>query len=207
MKRIPILIFFVLVFLSGAYLTHRYYTRESYHRTENIQVLLEKVKAVTKLITVEGYFSEVYDYKDYYKYDFSFLRKKALLRVKAKVSMGYDLTKIVFLPDEATKTIEVSRVPDPEILSIEHDIDYYDIQEGTFNSFTEADLTKLNQDAKDFITQKAKESNLNELAETHFNKIMDIIRDMVEDAGWHLKFRTRYREEELRDSVRLPKKY
>lgn len=207
MKKILLPVFFVVIFLAGAYLTHRYYTREAYHRTENIQVLLEKIKTVTKLITVEGYFSEIYDYKDYYKYDFSFLRKKALLRVKAKVSMGYDLTKIVFEPNEKTKIITVSNVPDPEILSIDHDIDYYDIQEGTFNYFTEADLTKLNEDAKRFIMEKAKESELNQIAEKHFNKIMDIINEMATAAGWKLEFKTRYEENAIPDVNPLPERH
>ena len=67
---------------------------EKFRLTEQSQVLMEKIKTVAKLVTVEGYFSEVYDYQDYWNYDVSMFRKKALIRVKAKVSVGYDLSKM-----------------------------------------------------------------------------------------------------------------
>ena len=113
--------------------------RKKLRSEESAQVLLERVQTVAKLITVEGYFSEVYDYKDYYAYNLSPFRKKALIRVKAKVSVGYDLSRVEFetRPDE--KVIIVRNLPEPEILSIDHDLDYYDISQGMFNSFSAQD--------------------------------------------------------------------
>ena len=74
--------------------TRYYYTWDAVSEEERSTVLLERIKTVAKLVTVEGYFSEVYDYKSYWGYDFSPFRKKALVRVKARVSVGYDLDQM-----------------------------------------------------------------------------------------------------------------
>ena len=154
--------------------------------TENATVLIEKIQKATKLITVEGTFSEIYDYQDYYGYDLSLFRKKALIRVKAKVSVGYDLEKIKITSNNEKKLIVISEIPPPELLSIEHDLDYYDIQEGMFNPFTKEDYNKLNANAKNFIRQKAQESELFDQATLQKNNLFEMIQLMVESAGWRL---------------------
>ncbi|MFK8101493.1 MAG: DUF4230 domain-containing protein [Saprospiraceae bacterium] len=168
--------------------TKYYYTIGEIKATEQSEVLLEKIKTVSKLVTVEGYFSEVYDYKDYWGYDISPFRKKALMRVKAKVLVGYNLEKmtVVSLPKE--KTIRIGNLPDPEIISIENDLDYYDISEGTFNSFSTADYNKLQQKAKDYIREHAERSDLKESAVKQGNQLLELIRFMVETSGWKLEF-------------------
>jgi len=174
--------------------TRSYYTYEAVTAEEQSQVLLEKIKTVAKLVTVEGYFSEVYDYQDYWKYDISPLRKKALVRIKAKVSVGYDLTqmKIEAFPDQ--KKMVISNLPDPSILSIDHDLDYYDISQGTFNSFTEADYNKINRNAKEMIRKNAETSDLFIAAEVQSNQLLDIIRFMVEGAGWTIDYTPRLKD-------------
>ncbi|MBK9744287.1 MAG: DUF4230 domain-containing protein [Saprospiraceae bacterium] len=63
-------------------------------KAENTTIVLEKIKTVTKLISVEGQFSELYNYKESYDYDFfNLFSKKIILRVNAKVSVGYDFEK------------------------------------------------------------------------------------------------------------------
>lgn len=147
-KKIILIAAVLAAFILGILLARWYFVRTKPVVTENSTVLLERIKQVAKLVTVEGYFSEIYDYKDYYGYDLSFFRKKALLRVKAKVSVDYDLEKmkITALPD--TRTIRINGIPPAEILSIEHDLDYYDLQEGLFNSFSPEDHSKLNANAR-----------------------------------------------------------
>jgi len=137
---------------------------------------------------VEGYFSEMYDYKDYWKYDISPLRKKALVRVKGKVSVGYDLgqMKLEAFPDK--KLITISEIPDPDIISIEHDLDYYDISEGSFNSFSAKDYNHINKNAKEKIRQTALASDLFLKAEEQSNQLLDLIQFMVEGAGWEVEY-------------------
>ena len=64
---------------------------------QDATVLLEKVKKVSKLIAVEGYLSEIYEYEQ--KNDLLdipiLFGKKALIRVNAKASVGYDFEKMI----------------------------------------------------------------------------------------------------------------
>ncbi len=183
-RKILLAIGLIAVFAMGVFISRYYYQTKEVKVTENSDVVLEKIKTVAKLITVEGYFSEIYDYKDYWAYDFSIFRKKALVRVKAKVSVGYDLSNIKIEANPEEKIISVGNLPEPAILSIDHNIDYYDISAGTFNPFTEADYNKINQNAKKFIEQKAQESDLIEAAKKQGNQTLDLMRFIAENAGW-----------------------
>jgi Protein of unknown function (DUF4230) len=181
----------IIVALAVFFATKYYYTVGEVTAEEQSQVLMEKIKTVAKLVTVEGYFSEIYDYKDYWNYDISPFRKKALIRVKAKVSVGYDLTKMSIEAIPEQKLLIISDLPDPSIISIDHDLDYYDITEGTFNSFSEKDYTMMNRNAKDKIRQTAISSDLFLAAEEQSNKMLDLVKFMVEGAGWQLQFKPR----------------
>jgi len=189
MKKILIGLALVLFFGTGVYLTKKYYTWNDIQAKEQSQVLLEKVKNVYKLVTVEGHFSEVYTYEDYWAYDFSLFRKKALIRVKAKVAIGYDLEEmeIEALPEQ--KKIIISQLPEPSIISVDHTLDYYDISEGTFNSFDKEDYNKLNDNAKEFIIQKANESDLLDAAKGQANQALEMMEFMVENSGWTLEYK------------------
>lgn len=189
MKKILVGIALVLFFGAGIFLTKKYYTWNDIQAKEQSEVLLERVKNVYKLVTVEGHLSEVYSYEDYWGYDFSPFRKKALIRVKAKVSIGYDLDEmqIEAFPDQ--RKIQISQLPEPSIISIDHTLDYYDITQGTFNSFTKEDYNKLNANAKDFIVQKANESELLDTAKKQGNQALEMMEFMVENAGWELDYK------------------
>ena len=183
-------ILLILLVAFGAFKLTSWSSKEKESTNVEIQsdVLLEKIRSVTKLVTVEGYFSEVFDFKDYWGYDLSMLRKRALVRVKAKVSVGYDLTKMRIEARPEEKRIEISQLPDPTIISIDHDLDYYDITEGTFNRFTTDDFNKINAKAKENIQSKALESDLFLNAESQSNQVLEIIEFIVEGAGWELVF-------------------
>ena len=190
-KKIIFGLLLIVVALSVFFATSYYYKIGEVTAEEQSQVLMEKIKTVAKLVTVEGYFSEVYDYEDYWSYDIGPFRKKALIRVKAKVSVGYDLTKmkVEALPEK--KLLIISNLPDPSIISIDHDLDYYDITEGTFNTFSESDYTMLNRNAKAKIRQAAESSDLFLAAEAQSNNMLDLVKFMVEGAGWELQFKPR----------------
>ena len=189
MKKILSIIGIIALCAMVFWATRSYYTYATEAvAEEQSKVLLEKIKTVSKLITVEGYFSEIYDYKEYWGYDLSPFRKKALIRVKAKVSVGYDLSKMRVEANSATRTVTISNMPDPEILSIDHDLDYYDISEGTFNSFTEADYNKMNAAAKEKVRKEALNSDLFVTAEDESAQALEIIEFMVEGIGWRLEY-------------------
>ena len=192
-KKIIIAILLLLFFLGGVLLTRKYYEWQEIKVKEQSQVLLEKIKKVYKVVTVEGHFSEVYDYEDYWGYDFSPFRKKALVRVKAKVLAGYDLDQLSIeaFPDE--KKIVVSELSKPQILSIEHDLDYYDLTAGTFNAFTKDDYNKINAKAKQYIVEKAAESDLLKSAEQQGDQAFEMIQFMVQNAGWTVEYKQQER--------------
>lgn len=174
------------VFVLGGWLSWRYFSPHS-KPVEESTVLLEKIQAVAKLSTVEGQFSEIYNYSEYQGF-FSFLwDKKVLVRVRATVSAGYDLEALHIESDPATKTIYMSALPEPQILSIDHSLDYYDISEGVFTSFTPEDYNRINQRAKDMIREQALKSNLMTEAQTQASKMLELLRFMIEGAGWRLE--------------------
>lgn len=152
-------------------------------------VLLEQIRTVAKIVAVEGQFSEIVNYKNYVAYDWSPLRKKALVRVQATVSVGYDLSKMDLVSVAESKRIVLTWDPGPEILSVEHELDYYDLTEGTFNNFNEADYNRINGLAVDQIRHKAQYSGLYEAAERQARQMLNLIDVMVNGMGWQLVIR------------------
>ncbi len=157
------------------------------HQEENATVILNKIEKVVKLVAVEGNISEIYDYKDYVSFDISPFRKKALVRVNAKVSAGYNFEQLKIDVNDELKVIRLSDFPDAEILSIDHDLDYYDIQQGTFNTFSTEDYNKINARAKEYVASKAQESGLLESAGEQKQELLEMIRFLIESGGWRLE--------------------
>jgi len=186
----------LIAFLLGGWLSWRYFTSGP-KSVEDSSVLLEKIQAVAKLSTVEGTFSEIYNYSEYQGYFTFFWEKKILVRVRATVSAGYNLERLQMVADPVTKTIHISGLPKPEILSIDHTLDYYDISEGLFSSFSPEDYTRINQRAKDLIRDSALKSNLLSGASQQGAKMLDLMRFMVEGAGWKLQIGST--EEEIKE--------
>lgn len=187
MKQIFWIILVLSSFVLGVYLSSgSWWPWSKQYTSEHTTTLVERIEKVAKLVTVNGYFSEVYDYKDYYGYDWSIFRKKALIRVRAKVLAGYDLDHIAVEADDRNRTITISQLPKPIILSIDHDLDYYDITEGTFNNFSKDDLNRLNTQAKNYIEAAAGKSDLLKQAEERGRELLETIRFLVEAQGWSL---------------------
>ena len=158
--------------------------------THQSTVLLEKIRSVCKLISVEGDFAEVYKYENTRERFMSLLssKKKALIVIKAKAQIGYDLNKILMHADTGKRKIILSHFPEPEVLSIEPDLEFYDIKNGLFNTFTPDDLTSLNTEAKKHIREKIPESGLMETARKEALQSVLLIEKIVETIGWKLDY-------------------
>jgi hypothetical protein len=101
------------------------------------------------------------------------------MRVKAKVSVGFDLNHLKFDLDKETWTLHIRNVPsEPEIISIDHQIDYYDISQGSFNSFSEKDYNKIQKNAKDMIAKKAGTGELMIRAKKQGLEFLTILNDI-----------------------------
>jgi threonyl-tRNA synthetase len=100
--------------------------------------------------------------------------------------VGFDLTKINIEINSKTKEVKLSQFPDPEILSIDSDIEYYDVQKGIINKFSEKDLTKMNKNSKEFIREKVEQSHLMLIAKNQANDTISLIQQLIESLGWEL---------------------
>ncbi len=187
-KYLVFLVLLLIAFIIG-WLFSQYYNplnalKPKHHIEEESTVLLEKIQTVCKLVTVEGEFADIYSYKDDVYYDFDLFSKKALLKVKAKVGVGYDLTKATFKAKPEERVIFITGLPEPEVLYVDSKVAYYDLQQGTFNSFSPQDLTRLNEKARNHIEKQANSSELKKRAQAEGENILDIIKFMVESSGW-----------------------
>jgi len=153
-------------------------------------ILLNKIKKVCKFITVEGDFAEIYHYEDVKQRFLKLItsKKKALVVINAKAHVGYDLSKIQLKSDIDKKKIILEYFPQPEVLSIETNLNYYDKTDGYFNKFEANDLTDLHNEAKVHIRAKIPESGLIQIAQQEALETILLIETIVETIGWKLDY-------------------
>jgi len=138
-------------------------------------ILLERVEKVFKLVTVEGNFNEIYNYENHVFADIWPFRKKALVQVNAKVSVGYDFESVKFIVDEDNKTLTLDGDLYADILSIDHNVKSYDFESGLFNPISDRDITKMGAEAKEFIKEKAEGSDLYSQAEEQKAELLEML--------------------------------
>ncbi|KJD31069.1 hypothetical protein PK35_16425 [Tamlana nanhaiensis] len=153
-------------------------------------ILIDKIKKVCKFITVEGDFAEIYHYEDVKERFLKLItsKKKALVVINAKAHVGYDLSKIEIKAENDNKKIVLEHFPQPEVLSIETNLNYYDKKDGYFNKFEATDLTGLHNEAKRHIQEKIPESGLIEIAQKEALDTILLIETIVETIGWQLDY-------------------
>ena len=153
-------------------------------------ILMEKIRKVWKLITVEGEFAEIYHYENTKERFMSMVssKKKAVLLINAKAYVGFDLSRIKMEAITEKKTIKLTDFPDPEVLSLETDLRYYDKKDGLFNKFDSSDLTEVNAKAKDHVLEKIPESGLLDTARSEALEAVLLVQNIVETIGWSLDY-------------------
>lgn len=188
METFFIIIISILVTLGLVTLFRQWKTKKK--TSEQSIVLLDKIKRVCKFITVEGDFAEIYHYEDVKEKFLKLIssKKKALVVINAKAHVGFDLSKVQMRSDLNTKTVVLSHFPQPEVLSIESDINYYDKQDGMFNKFEASDLTELHTKAKEHIMDKIPESGLYNVARLEALEAIQLIENLVQTIGWTLDY-------------------
>ncbi|MDX1828920.1 MAG: DUF4230 domain-containing protein [Lutibacter sp.] len=153
-------------------------------------ILIEKIKSVCKLITVEGDFAEIYHYEDTKNRFLNMIasKKKAILLINATVHIGFDLSQIKLEANNDRQEIVLTHFPEPKILTVETDVKYYDKKDGLFNKFDAKDLTELNQASKKFIINKIPESGLLITAKKEAFDTILMIEKLIETSGWKLNY-------------------
>lgn len=160
-------------------------------------ILLEKVEKVFKIVLAEGHFSEIYDHTSEKEILFGLTstNKKALIVAKAKVLVGYDFAKVKINWIEGQRKMMVEEFPEPEILSIDSDYKFYDIDQGFFNKFKNEDYNQLLADAKQTMQHKAIASELPRIAK---KQAVVMLNQMANSMGWDLDFRQIPPSEEIK---------
>lgn len=165
---------------------------------ENTELIQKEIKNVSKLVVTEGHFSQVYTYKDS-KDLFGPLftaDKKALVVVNAKVLLSYDLSKIEYELDEASKTLEIITIPEMEI-SINPDLEYYDVNADYFNPFSASDYNIIKRNVQKSLLQEVHSSNLKKHAEERLLSELSKFFILTKSLGWKLRYRNEIIEEDF----------
>jgi len=91
------------------------------------EVAIERTENAAKLITVQYYMTDIFDYSNPQMWPFT--DQKVLVIAKARVSGGFNLLSKPFtvIVNEPEKRVDI-RLPRPEILAIDPTYSYYDIQ-------------------------------------------------------------------------------
>jgi hypothetical protein len=90
--------------------------------------------------------------------------------------------------DTNRKTIVLESFPQPEVLSISPELEFYDIKNDLFYAFTPKDLTELTKQAKQHILDKIPESVLMDQARSEAKEAILMIEKIVEMIGWRLDY-------------------
>ncbi|GAB3518985.1 DUF4230 domain-containing protein [Emticicia fontis] len=159
--------------------------REQLRRESTL--LLERIEKVFKVVVAEGYFTEIYDHSS--KKDFWGLfkiNKKALVVSRAKVSVGFDFGKMKVRRDETTRKLIVEAFPAAEVISIDTDYKFYDIDQGWLNKFSHEDYTNILNEAKKLMQEKALESDLPKVANRQIGLMMNQLAACV---NWEIDYK------------------
>jgi hypothetical protein len=156
---------------------------------ESSALIQEQIKNVGKLVVTEGHFSEVFNYKNskeifgqYFTSD-----KKALVVVNADVTIAYDLSKIEYKIDEATKTLTILSIPEEEI-KISPDFEYYDVQSDFLNPFEANDYNAIKETVKQSLMRKVEASDLKTNAKNRLISELSKFYILTNSLGWTLQY-------------------
>ncbi len=151
---------------------------------ESSQTMLESVKKVFKIVLVEGQFSDIYDYEETEKIlGLIPSTKKALVMNTSNVMLGFDVNKCIWEVDEEQKILRIVQFPDPEILSMDTDIKYYNMENGIFNRFDKDDYQIIQNNVKTQVKNAVEASDLPQLAQ---EQIKVLLQEVLGGRDWML---------------------
>jgi hypothetical protein len=156
---------------------------------ESTALIQEQIKNVGKLVVTEGHFSEVFTYENSEKIYYTKFNseKKAIVILNADVTIAYDLSKIRYQIDEATKTLQILSIPKEEI-KISPDFEFYDIQDGFFNKFEAKDYNTIKETVKKSLMKKVEASELKSNAQNRLISELSKFFMLTNSLGWTLEY-------------------
>ncbi len=156
---------------------------------ESSSLIEQQIKNVGKLVVTEGTFSQVFSYNDSKRFYFDVLsaRKKALIIVNAKATVAYDLSKLEVEIDEEKKRVIIKDIPEEEI-TINPEIEYYDITQDYLNQFKASDYNKIRERIDKSLQQKIENSSLKSNARNRLISELQKIYILTNSMGWVLEY-------------------
>lgn len=156
---------------------------------ESSSLIQQQIEQVGKLIVTEGYFSQVFTYKNSQNLFLNLMTsdKKALVVANAKVTVEYDLRQLQTKIDQENKTVILKRIPEP-VINIYPDIEYYDVTQDYFNKFGAADYNKIKSTINARIREKVDKSNLLENSRDRLMSELANIFILTKSLGWTLQY-------------------
>ena len=187
MRNIVLGIVIALVLVFGLrYCEHQKDEREQLQ--QSTALIQKQLKNVGKLIVTEGSYAQVFSYKDTEKLlGFIDANKKALVVVNAEATISYDLSKIETEVDEATKTVTIKNIPEPE-LKINPNIEYYDVTQDYLNQFEAKDYNVIKQKVEKLLRAKIEASELRTNAQNRLISELQKIYILTNSMGWTLQY-------------------
>lgn len=201
-KLIPIILLALVVFFAWKYFESK---NEDRDRLEASTDLIQKqIKNVGKLVVTEGNFAQVFTYNDsksFYLDVFS-ARKKALIIVNADVTVAYDLSKLQTEVNPETKTVTITYIPEEEI-SINPNIQYYDVTQDYLNQFEAKDYNKIQKRIKEKLMDKIEKSSLKSNAKNRLVSELQKIYILTNSMGWTLEYNGNQVNSESLEAIKL----
>ena len=164
----------------------------------NTALIQKELKNVGKLIVTEGSYAQVFSYSDSKNlmYGLFDARKRALVVVNAKATIAYDLSKVEKIVDETTRTVTITKIPEPE-LSINPNIQYHDVTQDYLNQFTASDYNKIKSRIEKSLRKKIEASELRTNAENRLISELQKIYILTNSMGWTLQYNSNVIEDEI----------
>ncbi|WP_304517458.1 DUF4230 domain-containing protein [Cecembia rubra] len=156
---------------------------------ESSAMIQQQIQQVGKLIVTEGYFSQVFTFKNSQNLFLNLFTsdKKALVVANAKVTLEYDLRALETELDLDNKTVILKRIPEP-VINIYPDIEYYDVTQDYFNKFGAADYNKIKNTVNARIREKVNQSNLMDNSRERLMAELANLFVLTKSLGWTLKY-------------------
>ena len=188
MRKAVLLVLVILGVIFGL----RYFESKQEQRDqleESTSLIQTQIKNVGKLVVTEGTFSQVYSFTDSKRFylDVFSARKKALIVVNAEVTIAYDLSKLRTEVNPETKTVTITYIPDEEI-SINPNIQYYDVTQDYLNQFEAADYNKIQKRINKSLMEKMEKSSLKSNAKNRLVSELQKIYILTNSMGWTLEY-------------------
>ncbi len=155
----------------------------------NTSLIQQQIQQVGKLIVTEGYYSQVFTYKNSQKLFLNLISadKKALVVANTKATVEYDLRKLQTELDVENKTIRIISIPDP-VLQIYPEFEYYDVTQDYLNPFEGKDYNTIKSQITSQIRAKIEASDLRKDARERLMAELANLFVLTKTLGWTLTY-------------------